>query len=75
MPHLTKKDIEKYFELNTSEGPWQNREWLATLLDLQEMREDLKELCEGILGWDAARMVLGNEAHRLKQKYGWEEGT
>ena len=38
MPHLTKKDIEKYFELNTSEGPWQNREWLATLLDLQEMR-------------------------------------
>ena len=73
MPHLTKKDIEKYFELNTSEGPWQNREWLATLLDLQEMRKDVKELCEGILGWDAARMVLGNEAHRLKQKYGLEE--
>ena len=47
-PHLTKKDIEKYFELNNSEDPWQNREWLATFLDLQEMRKDLKELCEEI---------------------------
>ena len=72
MPRLTEADIKKYIALNGSHGPWENLEWLATLLDLQETRQDLRDLY--FLSSGETPMGLESFRERLKQKYGWKEG-
>ena len=73
MPRLTDADIQKYLEMNTSDGPWQNREWLATILDLIETCQGLRDLY--LLSSDETPMGLEIFRKRLKQKYGWEGET
>ena len=73
MPRLTDADIQKYLELNASDGPWQNLEWLAALLDLQDVRQDLRGLY--LLSSGETPIAMREFKERLKQKYGWEGET
>ena len=70
MSRLTDADIQKYLDMQTCEGPWQNREWLAALLDLKEVRQDLRDLY--LLSSGGTPTGLEAFRERLKQKYGWE---
>ena len=47
--------------------------YLRLHLDHQKTLQDLRELCEEILGNLEATYQVGAEAKAIKKKYGWEE--
>ena len=71
---IADKKNELWFNKSQGEDLSGNERVIAILInDLQQTRQDLRKLCEEILGNLEATYQVGAEAKAIKKKYGWEE--
>ena len=71
---IVDKKNELYFNKSQGEGLSGNERVIDILInDLQQTRQDLRDLY--LLSSGETPIALGEFRERLKQKYGWEEGT